>query len=94
MKRFLVFAGNHYYPAGGWRDFRGGFDDLDSAAAEAGRLVLEQDPDKPKGCGRFEWSQLIDLEVGTGRRIDRCYDGTVTQGPIMSPREYEEEDDL
>lgn len=93
MKRFLVFAGLDYYPAGGWADFRGGFDDLDSAAAEAGRLILEQDPDKPKGCGRFEWSQVIDLEIGTGRRLHRNHDGTVTQGPIWLPREAEEEDE-
>jgi hypothetical protein len=26
MKRYLVFAGDDYYPAGGWGDFQGSFD--------------------------------------------------------------------
>lgn len=91
MKRFLVFAGHDYYPNGGWADFKEGFDDLDSAAAEAGRLVTEQDPNRAKGQGRFDWSQVIDLQMGTGRRIHRASDGTVTQGPIWLPSEEDDE---
>jgi len=26
MKRYLVFAGYDYYPSGGWKDFKKGFD--------------------------------------------------------------------
>lgn len=28
MKRYLVFAGSHYYPSGGWDDYKGSFDNL------------------------------------------------------------------
>lgn len=28
---FLVFAGNYYYPYGGWRDFTGSFETLEAA---------------------------------------------------------------
>ncbi len=35
MKRFLLFDGDTYYPAGGWHDFAGSFDTLDEAQAEA-----------------------------------------------------------
>jgi len=30
-KRFLLFAGNTYYPAGGWNDLRGSFDTPEAA---------------------------------------------------------------
>ncbi len=31
IKRFLVFAYDDYYPAGGWGDFRGAFDTSEEA---------------------------------------------------------------
>ncbi len=31
MKRYLIFGGDQYYPCGGWRDYRGNFDDLEEA---------------------------------------------------------------
>jgi len=33
MKRYLLFAFDHYYPAGGWSDFRGSFSSLRYAKA-------------------------------------------------------------
>lgn len=33
MKRFLVFAGEAYYPLGGWNDFRSSFDTKEEAFA-------------------------------------------------------------
>lgn len=50
MKRYLVFAGDDYYPSGGWNDFRDDFDDIDAAKTEARRLL-----------SRYSWVQLIDL---------------------------------
>jgi len=32
MKRYLVFAGSNFYPNGGWRDFKAGFDTQDEAS--------------------------------------------------------------
>jgi hypothetical protein len=31
MKRYMLFSGNQYYPAGGMDDFRGSFDTIDEA---------------------------------------------------------------
>jgi len=33
LKRFLLFAGDNYYPRGGWDDFRGSYDSLEEALA-------------------------------------------------------------
>lgn len=49
MKRYLVFVGYDYYPAGGWYDFEGSFDSIEEAKAKI--LSLEGD-----------WYQVIDSE--------------------------------
>lgn len=49
MKRYLAFAGNTYYPCGGWGDFVGDFDTI-TEAFDAGK----------KGNERFGWWQVID----------------------------------
>lgn len=56
---FALFAGDVYYPQGGWSDLVGLFDSLEAAQAafEAG------DPD---GYGEgepraYEWGQVVDL---------------------------------
>lgn len=84
MKPYLVFAGNDYYPAGGWSDFRSSFDNINDATAEAERLVLEPNPDdnSPQGDGRFEWAQVVDLATSEGTYIQRSYAGKVSRGPI------------
>lgn len=28
MKQYIVFAGSDYYPAGGWKDFKGAFNSI------------------------------------------------------------------
>lgn len=33
VKRFVLFASDDYYPAGGWDDFRGSYDTADEARA-------------------------------------------------------------
>jgi hypothetical protein len=48
MKRFLVFAGDFYYPSGGWGDF----DSIDEAKDKL--LKIHKD---------WEWSQVIDSET-------------------------------
>lgn len=35
MKRYLLFVGEYYYPAGGWDDFSASFDTIDEAKAAA-----------------------------------------------------------
>jgi hypothetical protein len=52
MKPFLVFAGSHYYPSGGFDDFEGDFDTLEEAKAKVGK---QRDS---------EWAHIIRLPDG------------------------------
>ena len=49
MKRYLVFAGSTYYPAGGWNDFCGSFD----SELDALDYIARKDSD----C---EWWHIVD----------------------------------
>jgi hypothetical protein len=48
MKRFWLFAGDHYYPFGGMTDFKGHFDTVEQAM---------------KGNLRSEWAHVFDCET-------------------------------
>lgn len=50
MKRYLLFAGDTYYPAGGWDDFIDSFDSFE-AAREDPKLVERS---------KYGWWQIID----------------------------------
>lgn len=50
LKRFLAFAGRNYYPRGGWDDFEGDFEELESAKS----FLLEEQKD---------WAQIFDTET-------------------------------
>ena len=63
-KRYLLFAGPDYYPAGGWRDLMGDYDDPVPAVAEGKRLR------KSRSMYRTDWWEVIDLE--TGEEIDKA----------------------
>jgi hypothetical protein len=47
MKRFLVFYGDQYYPAGGWGDFKGEFDTFE----EAVKFLVGKS---------FDWKEVVD----------------------------------
>lgn len=51
MKRFLLFAGDAYYPRGGWGDFVGSFDTEVEAIAEAAKIG-------------GDWYHVVDAEIG------------------------------
>lgn len=51
MKRFLVFAGDNYYPAGGWGDYVDSYE----SAEEAHMAAAKQG---------YDWSHVVDLELG------------------------------
>lgn len=57
MKRFLLFAGDEYYPLGGWRDFAKSADSAEELMIEVEKLSVECD-------GGFFWFQIIDSETG------------------------------
>ena len=52
MKRYLLFRGDIYYPAGGWDDFKGSFDTLVEAAEEATK------------DSSFDWWHVVDSHTG------------------------------
>ena len=57
MQRYLVFAGDIYYPDGGWNDFCGSYPDLKAAKHVLdGRLA-----GAPAGC---EWGHVVDTVIG------------------------------
>jgi len=51
MGRYLLFAGDEYYPAGGWQDYRGRFNSLNEAIKAAAKLT-------------WDWWQIVNLETG------------------------------
>jgi hypothetical protein len=53
LKRYLVFAGDSYYPGGGWEDFVDSFDSLDEAHASAATAQEKSD-----------WSHVVDTHTG------------------------------
>lgn len=57
MKRYLLFAGDTYYPRGGFRDLRGDYDTLEEArtAAEAGEPMIAE--------SGFDWWHIFDTET-------------------------------
>lgn len=61
FKRYLLFAGQRYYPGGGWNDYRGSFETADLAI----RHIAKRDVDT------YDWWQVVDLE--TGRVVEEEY---------------------
>lgn len=55
LKRYLVFAGETYYAAGGWNDFAGSFDTVGDAANHAIEYVERI---------RFDWWHVVDSATG------------------------------
>lgn len=58
MKRYLIFAGDHAYPNGGFRDIVGNEDDVESATKVVEDL-LEMDK-----CYAPRWWQIVDITTG------------------------------
>jgi hypothetical protein len=57
MKRYMLFAGDDYYPAGGWDDFIGSFDSVEDAMASFPR-------------DRYDWWHIVDATIGQEVSID------------------------
>jgi len=54
MRRYLLFAGDQYYPAGGWHDFQGSFDSV----AEA-----KEDYERHRWLKYWDWGHVVDAET-------------------------------
>lgn len=55
MRRFMLFGGDHYYPVGGWHDFRKWCDTLEEAR-EAG--------------AEYDWFHVVDTTYGPWEVVD------------------------
>lgn len=77
-KPFLLFAGQAYYPQGGWEDWRGSFDTL--AEAKAAFLAWRHDDGDPGG--NLTWGHIAnDAE---GEIVSEMWSEYVTGGPGWS----------
>jgi hypothetical protein len=54
MKRYLVFMGLTFYPAGGWEDFQTSFDSIENCFGYIGGR---------QGIGT-DWWQIVDSHTG------------------------------
>lgn len=61
MKRYLVFAGSHYYPAGGVDDLVSDHDDRDEAIAAAKAAT-----DSASGAQARDWASVVDTQAERG----------------------------
>ena len=50
MKRYLLFAGEQYYPDGGWHDFIGSYE------------TVQQAQGKARADG-YDWWHIVDTEI-------------------------------
>ena len=57
VKRYMLFAGDQYYPNGGMRDYQGSYDTVDEAR-------LEVDKRRDEGGQRFYWFHVYDIFEG------------------------------
>ena len=63
MDRFILFAGDHYYPNGGAEDMIGFFPTVSAAVAG-----LRHPDDEPEYPVDYDWFHILDLE--TRERIE------------------------
>lgn len=66
MKRFLLFAGDTYYPIGGWDDHVESFDNIEEAVARASEMLASTDAPKTSRWWNYnhDWAHVVDLEAG------------------------------
>jgi len=64
MKRYLLFAGDSYYPHGGWSDFKGSFDALEESKLEenCSRVSLNRDGSDSGERWKWSWGHIVDSE--------------------------------
>lgn len=56
MKRYLLFAGHHYYPIGGRHDFQQDFDTV----AEAIAWIKHEKQSMEEYYGHLDWWHVVD----------------------------------
>ena len=56
MRRFALFVGTDYYPAGGWDDFHSAYDTKEEARAAGERIAGLRH--------NYDWWHVVDLTIG------------------------------
>ena len=78
MKRYMLFHGDHYYPAGGMNDFQGSYDTLSMAVkalssygsydwfhildTKTDKIYFSHDTDIPTDSTIIKWAMEIDRQ--------------------------------
>ena len=57
---YMLFAGDNYYPCGGWDDFQGAFQFIDDATA----IISFEKPVGDKYHPSCDWAHIVDLDQG------------------------------
>ena len=65
MKRFLVFAGDCYYPDGGMNDFQEDFDTLEEARSFEAKIIEKFKLRWRDSWKYFKWTEIWDSETRT-----------------------------
>ena len=63
MKRFLVFAGDAYYPEGGMYDFQDDFDTLEEAKSFEAKIKQEFKSIWGDNWKDYKWIAIWDSEI-------------------------------
>lgn len=66
MKRFILFAGDNYYPGGGMSDMVTSFDDLQEA-----KRHWDQDQAQAYEYDRHDWGHILDRETGAVTQLKK-----------------------
>lgn len=59
--KYLVFAGDKYYPQGGWGDYESSYDGYEDARSAALALTGLGDP---TNLDNSDWSHVVDMATG------------------------------
>jgi hypothetical protein len=62
MNQFLLFAGDEYYPGGGWSDFRGSFKTVEEAEEKANKPTDNEWGDCVDRS--YDWWHIVDSDTG------------------------------
>jgi len=65
MKRFLVFAGDSYYPEGGMNDFQEDFHTLEEAKSFESKIKEKFKLNWKDNWKDFKWTEIWDSETRT-----------------------------
>ena len=88
VRRYLLFAGEHYYPRGGWDDFRKSFRTRAEAESYVEARLADFTQERPPWAAMFAthcgWAHIIDGE--TGEKLASWGEGTSPDIAAWIPR--------